>query len=288
MARLAVSALGDGAAGWLRADRANIWLEPGFDLEVDFEAHQEALRTTLVTPSGPERDRRLALALTERGRLLEDEPYADWALAPREALESLRQEACLALARDRAKGIGRCGQSDVIDAWEACSHGDPASEEAAGPYHAYSAQGRHALAATTYGRCRQALEDLGLRASPALEELAQASRSQPGLSPARQLVAPGEEHRVVSVLFAGLSGAVGTGERLGSEDLPRPHQWCLGGRSSSSRGIWRHRDDRFWCWAGGGLRCSRVTRGRPRKGPCGPPSAQLGTRAPMAMGFRCA
>ena len=136
MARLAVSALGDGAAGWLRADRANIWLEPGFDLEVDFEAHQEALRTALVTPSGPERDRRLALALTERGRLLEDEPYADWALAPREALESLRQEACLALARDRAKGIGRCGQSDVIDAWEACSHGDPASEEAAGPLSA--------------------------------------------------------------------------------------------------------------------------------------------------------
>ena len=220
MAKLAVSALGDGAAGWLRADRGSIWLEPGFDLEVDFEAHQEALQSALSTPSGPERDRRLALALTERGLLLEDEPYADWALAPREALEALRQEARLALARDRAKGLGRCGQSDVIEAWEACSHGDPASEEAAGVLiRAYSAEGRHALAAATYGRCRQALEDLGLRPSPALEELARASRSQPELTPARQLVAPGEEHRVVSVLFAGLSGAVGTSENLGSEDL---------------------------------------------------------------------
>ena len=191
MAKFAVSALGDGAVGWLRADRGSIWLEPGFDLEVDFEAHQEALRTALSTPSGPERDRRLALALTERGLLLEDEPYADWALAPREALEVLRQEACLALARDRAKGLGRCGKSDVIEAWEACSHVDPASEEAAGVLiRAYSAEGRHALAAATYGRCRQALEDLGLRPSPALAELARASSSQPEPEPASSACCP--------------------------------------------------------------------------------------------------
>jgi len=220
MAKLALSALGDGATGWLRADRASIWLEPGFDLEVDFESHQEALRTALSTPSGPERDWRLAQALAEKALLLEDEPYADWALAPREALEVVRQEARLALARDRAKGLGCCDKSDVIDAWEACAHGDPASEEAAGALiRAYSAQGRHALAATTYKRCREALEDLGLRASPALAELARASSSQPESSPARQLLAPGEERRIVSVLFAGLSAAVGEGEKRGPEDL---------------------------------------------------------------------
>ena len=219
MAKLALSTLGDDAAGWLRADRASVWLDR-FDLEVDFESHQEALRTALSAPSGPERDRRLAQALTEKALLLEDEPYADWALAPREALEVLRQEARLALARDRAKGFGRCGQSDVIEAWEACLHGDPASEEAAGVLiRAYSAQSRHALAAATYGRCRQALEDLGLKASPALAELARASSSQPEPNGTRQVVAPGEEHRVVSVLFAGLSGAAGARERLGPEDL---------------------------------------------------------------------
>ncbi|HTT91786.1 MAG TPA: AAA family ATPase [Acidimicrobiales bacterium] len=220
MAKLALSALGDGAAGWLRADRACIWLEPDFNLEVDFQAHQEALRVALSTPSGHDRDGRLTVALTEKGLLLEDEPYAEWALAPREALEVLRQEARLALARDRAKGFGRCGKSDVIEAWEAYCHGDPASEEAAGVLiRAYSADGRHALAAATYGRCRRALEDLGLRASPALAELARASSSQPEPSRARQPVAPGEEQRVVSVLFAGLAGAVSAGERLSSEDL---------------------------------------------------------------------
>jgi class 3 adenylate cyclase/tetratricopeptide (TPR) repeat protein len=220
MARLALSALGEGAAGWLRADRACIWLEPGFDLEVDFEAHRDALQAALSTPSGAERDHHLTIALAEKGLLLEEEPYTEWALPPREALEALRQEARLALARDRAKGFGRCGLPDVIQAWEECFRSEPALEEAAGVLiRTYSAQGRHALAATTYGRCQQALEDLGLRVSPALAELARASNARREPGPARHLVAPGEEHRVVSVLFVCLSWAVGANEELGPEDL---------------------------------------------------------------------
>ena len=51
------------------------------------------------------RDDRLVAALADDGTLLADEPYADWARAPRERLEALRREqARLALARDRAKG----------------------------------------------------------------------------------------------------------------------------------------------------------------------------------------
>ncbi len=46
------------------------------------------------------------MALAEHGVLLEDEPYADWALRPREALELVRQRARLELARDRARGRG--------------------------------------------------------------------------------------------------------------------------------------------------------------------------------------
>ena len=73
----------------------------------------------------------LSMALAEDGVLLEDEPYADWALRPREALELLRQRARLELARDRTRGQGRSGPEAVIEAWEACLAHDPASEEAA-------------------------------------------------------------------------------------------------------------------------------------------------------------
>jgi len=72
---------------------------------------------------GHERDARLAAVLAEDGELLADEPYADWALRPRERLETLRQEARLALARDRAKGAGDAGPEAVLAAWArpACS-----------------------------------------------------------------------------------------------------------------------------------------------------------------------
>jgi DNA-binding SARP family transcriptional activator/tetratricopeptide (TPR) repeat protein len=219
MTKVVLSAMGDDAALWLRADRGSIWLEPSFEVEVDFEAHREALRAALSAPSGPERDRRLSAALTEEGVLLADEPYADWAFGPREALEALRHEARLALARDRARGLGRCGQADVIEAWEACSRSDPASEEAACVLvGVYSAQGRHALAAATYQRCRHALEELGLQTSPALEKLAR-SPSEPAQRPAYRPVAAGEESRVVSVLAVGLSGGTAPGGRLGPEEL---------------------------------------------------------------------
>ena len=53
---------------------------------------------------------------------------------------------------------------------ENCLSHDPASEEAASALmHIYAASGRQALVATTYERARAALEELGLRASPALE-----------------------------------------------------------------------------------------------------------------------
>ncbi len=54
------------------------------------------------------------MALAEDGALLEDEPYADWALRPREALELVRQRARLELARDRARGQGRSTPEAVI------------------------------------------------------------------------------------------------------------------------------------------------------------------------------
>jgi DNA-binding SARP family transcriptional activator len=95
MARTALSALGELAAGLLMADRAFIQAQNSRGLEVDFEAHEEALRLGLSMPAGQDRDDKLALALEEEGTLLEDEPYAGWAFGPREALEALRHEARL-------------------------------------------------------------------------------------------------------------------------------------------------------------------------------------------------
>jgi class 3 adenylate cyclase/tetratricopeptide (TPR) repeat protein len=89
----------------------------------------------------------------------------------------------------------------------------------------YRAQGKHAMVETSYRRCRSALEQLGLRISPALDEVygagALAAPSSPDLpeghsgpSPARYK----EERRLVSVLFVELSGPGGF-HRLDPEDL---------------------------------------------------------------------
>ena len=100
MARAALAGPGESAAWMLEADLTHVWANPA--VEVDATEHERALRAALALDPGHERDDRLAAALAEDGELLADEPYADWALRPRERLEALRQAARLALARDRA------------------------------------------------------------------------------------------------------------------------------------------------------------------------------------------
>lgn len=219
MAKVALSALGRDAAQLLQADRERIWVQGGLGLEVDFSVHREALGAALSTPPGPARDELLALALRQEGTLLEDEPYAEWAVGPRQALEVLRQDARLALARDRARGYGRTALADVVEAWEACSRADPTSEEAAiALVRAYSARGQHALALSTYRRYCKTLEELGLAVSPVVGEVLGncSPEAFPGSSPQRAV--PGEERRIVSVLFAQVEGPAGAGEKLGPEE----------------------------------------------------------------------
>ena len=164
------------AAVCVRADRARIWVGPEIPVEIDYVAHEAALRSALRLGPGAARDEALSTALLQDSALLEDEPYAEWALRPREALELLRQRARLELARDRARGQGLSGPQAVIEAWEACLAHDPASEEAASALmRLYAARGARQLACSTYERCRAALEELGLRASPALEEALRAT-----------------------------------------------------------------------------------------------------------------
>ncbi len=83
---------------------------------------------------------------------------------------------------------------------------------------AYSAQGLRHLTVSTYERCRSALEELGLRTSPAFEEVHAAAifepaqpRSRGSLSPTLasglSLPPPREERKTVSVLFAEVATA---------------------------------------------------------------------------------
>src|SRR5580765_7522767 len=203
MARAALAGLdepgepGERAASLLEADLTHIWASAA--VEVDATEHAQALRAALALGPGHERDDLLVAALADDGELLADEPYADWALRPRERLEALRQEARLALARDRAKGAGRA--EAALAAWAAYAEHDPASEEAAAALiRAYFAAGQRELAVRAYERCRAALGELGLGLSPWLEEVYATAAFEAG-APRTQAPAR-EELRTVSVLAA--------------------------------------------------------------------------------------
>ena len=217
MARVALSGLGPHADSWLMADLTQIWASQA--AQVDAEAQETALRAALSVAPGQDRDDRFVAALAEEAELLADEPYADWALRPRERLEALRQEARLTLARDRANGAGRSRPEALVQAWESCFEHDPASEEAAGALvRAYFGQGRRELAVRSYERCRTALEELGLRVSPSLEEV-YATAAFPATAPAPLRAEMREELRTVSVLFAEMAAPAGLARQLGLEGL---------------------------------------------------------------------
>ena len=233
MARAALAELGEPAASMLQADLTHIWATP--DAQVDADEQQAALARALAMRPGPERESALVDALADEGVLLADEPYADWAVLPREHLESLRQEARLALARNRPEG-----SDAALAAWQAAFEHDPACEEAAGALlRGYLRQGRRGLAVRSYERCAAALAGLGLHTSPSLDELyaavidfdeagsvpagpppGSAAAGRPLLGPALpgpalpgppvSEPAPREELRPVTVLFAEVSALSGS------------------------------------------------------------------------------
>jgi class 3 adenylate cyclase/tetratricopeptide (TPR) repeat protein len=166
---MARAALAGTAPALLAADLTHIWATPA--AQVDAEQHEAALHQALQLSPGRARDDLLSVSLAQDGELLADEPYADWALRPRERLAELRQEARLTLARDRAKGAGQSSAKAVAQAWEDCFEHDPACEEAAAALiRVYSGDGRRELAVRVYERCAAALDELGLRIPAYLAE----------------------------------------------------------------------------------------------------------------------
>ncbi len=226
LAREALAPLGPPAGQLLRANRANIWVDDEVQLDIDAETQEAAIRSALRREPGAERDAALSGALKQDGVLLDEEPYANWAVTPREALEVLRQRARLELARDRARGFGRSQPDAVVEAWEDCLAGDPTSEEAGSSLvRIYSVRGNRRLADITYERCRAALEARGIRASPELERVLQAGSRRPANPaphgpPAPDATPSGEkERRLVSVLYAQLSVAPGAHSNEDPEEL---------------------------------------------------------------------
>jgi len=227
MARTALAELGEPGTALLSADLTHLWLAPG--IAVDADDRTAALHGGLAMPPGQARDDALAAALADDTELLPGEPYADWADRARDRLNELRQEARLALARDRAKGAGQSGPDDVAAAWLACLDHDPACEEAAGALiRAALAQGRPEQAARVFERCRVALEQLGLRISPSLERIyapaivAHAAEPPPPpelVPPAAPARSPREERRPVTVLFAEVAAPAGLAGTIGLEAL---------------------------------------------------------------------
>ncbi len=139
----------------------------------------------------------------------------------------LRQEARLELARDRSRFGGLARPEQVLQAWQDCLEADPTDEEAAAALiQLYVAHGRRPLAVAVYERCSAALADLGIKTSPALEEVrANAAgrlpcpgkpslRAGSGVGSVRQW----EERRLVSVVFVELNPA-GLGGQVDPEDL---------------------------------------------------------------------
>ena len=264
MTHAALSSLGGSGRGLLQADRTHIWADPGALLEIDVELQEEKLRLALRTEPGMERDNQLVLALADEGTLLEDEPVAEWAIRPRERLEWDRQEARLALARDRARGKGRLQPEAVIKAWAGCLAHDPTSEEAASALmRVYGAQRRHALVEATYERCRSALGELGLCVSPAMNEVYAAAATvtnvpgQPEGPPSPSAVGHKEERRLVSVLFAEILRAGRPRRQVGPRGPAPGLGPGLGRGDRQSGGPWRDGHLCLGCRPRGGLRRSR-------------------------------
>jgi DNA-binding SARP family transcriptional activator len=152
----------------LGADRDVIWIDGPID--IDLERTCAFLRHGLSLPPGDDRDAELTAGLACEGRLLDQELYADWAIAPRDELESLRSHGALQLARDRSAGHGRQSLPSVVEAWRRVHARDQSNEEACITLMGtYGALGQRDQVAAMFHRTVAAIDRLALQVPEALK-----------------------------------------------------------------------------------------------------------------------
>ena len=92
LARQALSPLGEMAARCCGQTVPTSGVPEEVPIDIDLVAHEEALRSALKTEPGGRRDAALSEALEDELVLLEDEPYADWAIQPARPLSYCAKE----------------------------------------------------------------------------------------------------------------------------------------------------------------------------------------------------
>lgn len=192
----------------LQADRDVIWLEGR--VQVDADVARETLRQALSQAPGDVRDATLVAGLAARGRMLDDDMYADWATAGRSDLEALQAYALLTLASDRSAGHGRASDFSTMEAWSDVLALDWTNEEACSALMGTCARaGQRDLVVRNFHRTVAALHRLELAPSASLraayaEAVSAAGTVRPAASPA----ASSRDSFGRDVTFGGLLDAV--------------------------------------------------------------------------------
>ena len=228
LAHAALLPLGAEAARSPSANRTHIWVPQEIYVEVDLARHEAALRAAFDMAAGPYATASSLRRSKKTACCWRTSPTGIGPSAPgRPSRPPGKGRGCSLHAMFPRLGPLAAGRGR--QAWEDCLARRPASEEAASAFmRLHAARGNRQVVLSTYESYRQALEALGLRASPALEEARQATVGDAlvataGVAGALHRTAlprlSKQERRLVRVLFAEFSGPLGTRRGIDPEDL---------------------------------------------------------------------
>ena len=190
MARSALSALGHDATQVLAADRDRIWVDAtraGLSLEVDLDTHQAALRGGLALAPGADARR------TPRGSAGPGGHSPRRRALCRLGAPAKRSHRGVASRGSTGSSPRSCQRRGAVECGRRCAlvgvlhRTRPGMRGGGGRFDAelLRQRGLRHLVVRTYDRCRAALEDLGLRATPALDQLRRGGHSRSVAPPPR-------------------------------------------------------------------------------------------------------
>ncbi len=165
LAREALAALGQAGTRLLRADRANT----GSTMRSFWSSMSSPTRKHFGRFSGPARhakDAGLSTALQQDGVLLDEEPFAEWAVARRDVLNYC-DNAPAWIGPGPRPGLGSRSRTPSSMRGKSSSIRPGVGRGGFGVERVYSARGERELVSNAFERCRAALLALGLATSPA-------------------------------------------------------------------------------------------------------------------------